>query len=95
MGTAQSRVKRISDLFLRVLGSLGGRAGDPRNASDLYPLRYRDADTLMGQSPDLFDGLLRIEAPGQHDREARIRVEHDEPLPFFVTAMVMEANTVG
>jgi hypothetical protein len=94
-GTAQARMKRISDLWLRVLGSLGGTVGMPRRAGNLDPLKYRDADDVMGSSPPLYDGLIRLEAPGEHDREARIRIEHDDPLPFFVTAFIHEQNTQG
>ena len=94
-GTAQARMKRISDLWLRLLGSLGGKAGMPRKAGSLTALKYRDADDVMGSSPALFDGLIRLEAPGEHEREARIRIEHDDPLPMFITAFVHELNTQG
>lgn len=95
-GTAQSTMKRISELFIRVIASLGGGVGSPKHAGDLDPLKYWDNDTLVGsESPPLYDGLIRIPAPGEHDREARIRIEHDDPLPFFVTAFVSDVNAQG
>lgn len=94
-GTAQSRIKRVSAVYTRLLGSLGGTCGQPRQSGDLDPLIFRTPYDVMGSSPDLFDGLIEMEFKGDYGREAMIRYEHDEPLPFFITAVVAELNTQG
>lgn len=96
-GTAQSRMKRISKLFIRVLNSLGGRQGTSEDEDDTLKtdLLYRSAATPTDVSPPLFSGFLEVEAKAGHDRSAYIRLEHDEPLPFHVTGIVAELNTAG
>lgn len=92
-GVAQSRVKRISEVFVRVLGSLGGAVGP--SSSRLDDMLYRDTDTPLGSSPPLYSGLIRVEFRGEFDREARVHIEHDDPLPLFVTSQVVELSTQG
>lgn len=92
-GTAQSRAKRISEIYLRVLNSLGGTAGP--DASTQKAFLYRKAGQPMGTSPPLYSGLIKLDFPGGWDRFARIRIEHADPLPLHVTAVVAEMTTVG
>jgi hypothetical protein len=56
---------------------------------------YRTENDVMGSSPPLYSGLIEVDFLGKHDREARIRVEHSEPLPFFVTALIAEQSVTG
>lgn len=92
-GVAQSRIKRISEVWVRVLGSLGGKVG--KSTARMDDLLYRDTETPLGSTPPLYTGLVRIEFAGDHDREARVRIEHDDPLPFFVTSQIVEISTQG
>lgn len=92
-GTAQTRAKRISQIYILALNSLGGSAGP--DADNLKPLYYRTASQPMGSSPPLFSGHVALDFPGGWDRVARVRIEHDDPLPFHVTSLVAELNTVG
>jgi hypothetical protein len=94
-GTAQGTMKRISQVRTRLLGSLGGSIGPPEKAGDLDPFVYRTEYDVMGSSPPLFSGLIETDFKGRHDREARIRIEHSEPLPMFVTALIAEQSAVG
>lgn len=92
-GTAQSRPKRISQIYLRVLNSLGGTAGP--DASGQRPLLYRTPADPMGSSPALRSGLVEFDFPGNWERFARVRIEHGDPVPFHITALVAELNVVG
>jgi hypothetical protein len=57
----------------------------------------------MDASPPLFSGLKRVEMPGGWRDDSGedgtfgriIRIEHDDPLPFFVTGIVAEVDTTG
>lgn len=92
-GTAQSRAKRISEVFIRLVSSLGGRIGpDDERMSTLY---YRTGAMPMSASPPLQSGLFRHEFKGGWDRLARVRIEHSDPLPFHVTGLTMEMTVNG
>lgn len=92
-GTSQSRMKRISQVYARVYGSLGGKVG--KKDGTLEDMLYRDVDDVMGSSPDLYSGLIETDVEIGHDREAILEFQHDDPLPFFLTAIVAEMNTQG
>jgi hypothetical protein len=92
-GTAMSRSRRISQVYARLQRSLGGTVG--YDASKQDDILYRDPEAPMGSSPALFSGLKEVDFYGGHEKEMFIRFEHDDPLPFFVTAVVAEMTTVG
>jgi hypothetical protein len=92
-GTAQSRPKRISQVWMRVLNSLGGTAGP--DSSIQRPLLYRTPADPMGSSPALRSGLVEFDFPGNWERFARVRIEHSDPLPFHITALAVELNVNG
>jgi len=92
-GTAQSRQKRISEINIRLLNSLGGTFGS--TASDQLPLLYRTPSDAMDASPPLYSGLVRCEMPSGWANEAILRIEHSDPFPFAVTAIVAEVNATG
>lgn len=94
-GAAQSRAKRISAVYPRLLNSLGGSMGSDED--NMRALLYRRATQSMGSSPPLFTGIVEdgIEFNSGWDREARIRIEHSDPLPFHVLALVAELSTSG
>jgi hypothetical protein len=95
-GTAQSRVKRISQIFLRVLNSLGAfRYGPDANTANMSTAYFRTGADVHGTSPPLYSGLKELDFKGGYERVARVRIEHDEPLPLHVTGIVAEMNVAG
>jgi hypothetical protein len=95
-GTAQSRIQRIVKMFVRVWRSLGGTAGPDTSNQDEFLLR--DPSDVFGSSPALRSGLYPpdgFDFPGGQERGASIRIEHDEPLPLFITGIVAEVSTAG
>lgn len=100
MGTAQSRAKRINELYIRVLNSLGAARvvaspDDPNDEAVSETLYFRTGSMPHGSSPDLFSGLKASDTKGGWARSARIRIEHDDPLPFHITGLVAELNVSG
>lgn len=95
-GTAQSRFKRISNLFLRLLNSRGGMVsmGRPDDTSTAIVYSRQTVDDFDDYVP-LQSGLVEVDSTGGWERFARIRIEHDDPLPFHVTGIVAEMNTSG
>lgn len=92
-GTAQSRAKRISQVFVRMLSSLGGTIGP--DADGQQAILYRTPADVMGSSPALRSGLIENDFNGGWNRFARVRIEHDDPFPFHVAGVVAEMNTTG
>lgn len=92
-GTAQSRMKRINNIFVRVLNSLGGTIGP--DADNQATILYRETSDLVGSSPALRSGLIENDFPGGYERWARVRIEHSDPLPFHCTGIVCELHTSG
>lgn len=91
--TANSRPQRMSQVWVRVLQSLGGKCGP--DAATLKDLDYRIESHPMDTSPPLQDGYIEVDFPGGWDRELTIRIEQSEPLPFYCSALVAEISTSG
>lgn len=94
-GTAQSRAKRITQVYPRFVNSLGGEIGPDGNT--LRPILFRTGAGLHGSSPDLFSGLYEdgIDIDAGWERHARVYVKHDQPLPCHVTGIAIELTTSG
>jgi len=92
-GTAQSRAKRISQIYLRVLNSLGGTYGP--DASNQQTIYYRTGADVHGSSPPLRSGLMELDFKGGWERYARVRLEHADPLPWHITGVVAELSVSG
>lgn len=92
-GTAKSRMKRFSGVFLDVYRSLGGRVG--ASTDNMRDLIYRTPADVMGRAPALRTEQIEFDFPGGWDREAIIRIEHDEPYPFTLLGICAEQNTAG
>lgn len=92
-GAAQSREKRVSQVWVRLYGSLGGTVGRQNGTQD--DILYRTVDDVMGSTPPLFSGLVSVDIDMGHDREAILEIQHSDPLPFFVTAVLAELSTNG
>lgn len=92
-GTAQTRHKKIDQLWINVLDSQGGTVGP--DADTQKALLYRYPGHPMGTSPPLKDGFVDIDYAGNWERDAVIRLEHDLPLPMHITSMVLELSVIG
>lgn len=92
-GTAQGRPKRISELHVRFLNSASGTYGP--DAAHQRQMTFRTGADVHGTSPPLFSGLHRVDFGAGWEREARVRIEHSDPLPMHVTGIIAELNVVG
>lgn len=90
-GTSQGKLKRIYRMSVRLLRTLGGRAGTSETKLD--QLQFRDASVPMGSAPPLFTGDKTFPGPGGTERTARAWFVHSEPLPATVVAFMPQINT--
>lgn len=84
-GTAQGKTKRISEVLLRLYKSLGGQIGPSEN--NLERMLTRSGLNPMDSSPPLETGDRILNFNGPHERQAKVTVIHDEPLPFTLVAI--------
>ena len=93
-GTAQSKIKRVSEMAIRFVNTLGGKSGiEGGNYLDTIP--SRDYHDLMDQGPGAFTDDRKLVMPSQYDTNACIRVVQDQPLPMTICAMYPRLWTTG
>jgi hypothetical protein len=95
-GTAQTRLGRISEVFLRLNRSMNGKCG-PHDGT-LETLDYTksaDNEGNFGTGTDLYTGDVRVPISMDWNRQKRIRVEHSEPSPFHVLGLITEIRVSG
>lgn len=87
-GTSQGRQKRISNVTLRLHRSVGGSAGISTSHD---AIRYDDQTTPTA----LFTGDRPVVMPSGWDSKCSVYVEHSDPTPFMVLAIMPELSTTG
>lgn len=99
-GTAQSKLKRVIKMFLRVNESGPFKAG--RDEDNLLPVTATAVGTttgggflslILGAVPDLFTGDIEYFIDDDFDREGRVTIVQDKPLPLSLLAIIAEVET--
>jgi hypothetical protein len=90
-GTAQGKIKRIDKLTLRLYRSGGGQAGP--DLDNLEPLIYRQISDPMDTAVPLFTGDQEIDFRGDYEREGRVMIIQDDPLPLTICALIPRVST--
>tara|TARA_R110000787_G_scaffold91459_2_gene192792 strand:+ start:12443 stop:14893 length:2451 start_codon:yes stop_codon:yes gene_type:complete len=85
-GTSQGKTKRIYEVTLRLLNTLGAKVGPATNKLD--QINFRGGSDLMDSSPPLFSGDKKIKFRGGWETEGQVVVVQDQPLPMHLTAIV-------
>ncbi len=88
IGTAQGGIKRIHDLFVRFYRTLSAKIGP--DLTNTETVIFRDGDTPLNKSAELFTGDKQIKPDSDYDRDAYIVVLNDKPLPFAVISIIAE-----
>jgi hypothetical protein len=85
-GTSQGRVKRLHEVVIRFYETLGGWCGP--DADNLEQIGFRTAADDMGAPPPVFTGDKVVSFPGDYERDARVYIKHDQPLPCSILAIM-------
>jgi hypothetical protein len=91
-GTAQSKIKRISKVTLRLFNTVGAKVGNSLTNLDTIPFRT-SSDPLDTPVSTFLEGDKVIEFPGDYDSDAYIVVKQDQCLPLSVLAIYPELVT--
>jgi hypothetical protein len=89
-GTAQALKKKITEITLRLLDTVGGKIGPDEAKLHPIPLTSFGADPLALKSGD-----YRIPWHGQWEQEGRLLVIQDEPYPITILAAIITVTTNG
>lgn len=89
-GTAQGREKKIHDIILRVCRSGPFKAG--RNESNLDACFDRERTLTLGAPYPLFTGDIRLGFDGAWERDGRIMIVQDRPMPLTLVAVMPEVS---
>lgn len=84
--TSQGRLKRISELILRLYRTVGIEIGSGPDNTDIIP--FRDSSMDMDSPVPLFTGDKRVSFRGNNDRNLQIYIKQDQPLPMTVIALM-------
>jgi hypothetical protein len=96
-GTAQGQIGRVFEITARLQYSVGGSYGTDLMAANggLDPIPYRSADAPLDTPIPLFSGDKRLPFDGEWDRDRYIVIEHSDPLPFTLTALIIGQRVSG
>jgi len=90
---SRSGRKRAWLATMQLNRSLGGRIGVGDDATD--PIDYRAVSDDPETPPPLFTGEKEMPLPGNHERFPVITIEHDEPTPFNLLAIIANVQVEG
>jgi hypothetical protein len=85
LGSAQGKVKRISEVTVRLFRSVGLKVGTSTSELDVVP--FRDSGDDMDTAIPLFTGDKTVEFRGGYDEDATIVIQQDQPLPMTILAI--------
>jgi len=93
-GSAQMAYGTITEVFLRLNRSLGGRVGGS-DATNMETILYRSSESAMDASPDLFTDDYRTPIEMKWERGKRLRVDHSDPAPFNLLGLFYDLRVHG
>jgi hypothetical protein len=95
-GTAQSRLGRISEVFVRVNRSMGGTIGPADGTQEtLDYTASTDTEGDYGTGTDLYTGDVRVPISMAWERQKRLKLVHSDPSPFHVLGLITEIKVSG
>ena len=82
--------RRISGVTLKLYNTLGGKVGS--GIDSLQELRFRSTELPLGTPPGLFTGTKKIPVDSASEQEASVLIQHDQPLPMTVLAIISDVT---
>ena len=92
-GTAQGKIKRISSVAFRLYQTVGLLFGPSSDKLDRIP--FRSTSDPMDTAVALFTGDKKAPVPSGYDRDGKLFLRQDQPLPFTLLAVMPEVKTNG
>ena len=90
-GTSQGHTKRVFEIILRFVSTLGAKAGP--NSTNLDEIQFRSGSEPADSSPPLFTGDKTLKSRGTWNKDGQITIVQDQPLPMHLTAIIKRLIT--
>ena len=87
-GVAQSKIKRINEITVRLHKTLGVEVGGDLDNMENIP--FRSSAAIMGSPIDLFSGDKKIELRDEYNTDGHVFVRQSQPLPLTVLSIYPE-----
>ena len=91
--SAQGRIKRISDIIVRMYKSVGIEIGSAEGNVDSIP--FRSSVLAMDEAIPPFTGDKKIPFRSTHGTEGQIYLQQKQPLPLTVLALMPKIKTTA
>jgi hypothetical protein len=85
-GTSQGKIKRIEEVVISFVDTLGAKVG--RDVDNLDDINFRNADDPMNESPPLYTGYKKIIFEDEYKDETSVVIQSDQPTPITVAAVL-------
>lgn len=89
-GTSQTARKAISEAWLRLRSTIGGRVGASFDRMD--EIRTLDPRKPVGTPPALFSGDYKVQFPAGFETDMYVCFEHNMPLPATLVAIILRVQ---
>lgn len=89
-GVAQGHKKRMSECVVRFYKTIGAQCGISTASSDLQIIPFRSTSDPMDTPIPLFTGDKIVRVPTGFNREGRVAVVQDQPLPMTVLGIIQD-----
>lgn len=93
IGTSQGALKRIHQAIIRFYKTMSCTVGRDADNIEGGAINFREADTPMQNSAELYTGDKTLKVDCDYDRDAYLYILQDEPLPFCVVSIILEGQT--
>jgi len=90
-GISQGKIKRIHNVTVRFINTVGAKVGP--SSTDLDRIPFRDSSMSMDTAVPMFNGDKEVFFPSGYDNDARVYIQQDQPLPMTVLAVMRRSNT--
>lgn len=86
-GTSVGRVKRVTEAAIRFWATLGAKVGPAGDDALLEEVGFQDWPLVLDALPSLFTGEKVVTFPANWEKQARVRIVQDRPLPITVVGI--------
>ena len=90
-GAAQGKSKRVFNLVVRFMQTLGAKVSS--NGVDYDTVQFRSGSDPMDSSPPLFSGDKEIKFRDGWSKDGQLFIKQDQPLPIHITAIITRLVT--
>ncbi len=87
--SAQGKIKRVSNVLIRFLNTLGCKVGDGIIMDDVV---FRTSAMPADQAPPLFTNIKEVPFPSGFDRIKQVVITQEQPLPCNILSLIIESE---